>query len=139
VLCRGEPFCTALHSACSACPSSTPHLDALNSICTSQEVLDCLDVPPDYSTSRPDRAIYCSRTLNLRSIKCIGFDLDYVRSCGVSGYGCVKRHMGGVRTRASRSKLDSVANFAVVMLPPGPPLKPHTQPLGCSSPTAARR
>ncbi|KIZ07124.1 hypothetical protein MNEG_0828 [Monoraphidium neglectum] len=42
-----------------------------------QEVLDCLDVPPDYSTSRPDRAIYCSRTLNLRSIKCIGFDLDY--------------------------------------------------------------
>jgi hypothetical protein len=42
-----------------------------------QEVLDCLDVPPDYATDRPDRAIYCSRTLNLRSIKCIGFDLDY--------------------------------------------------------------
>lgn len=34
-------------------------------------------MPPDYLSQRPDRAVYCSRTLNLRSIKCIGYDLDY--------------------------------------------------------------
>jgi hypothetical protein len=47
-----------------------------------QEVLDCLDV----SHNSPDRAVYCSRTLNLRSIKCIGYDLDYVRG-GARGVG----------------------------------------------------
>jgi 5'-nucleotidase len=29
------------------------------------------------TTPTPDRAIYCNRTLNLRSIKVIGYDLDY--------------------------------------------------------------
>ena len=42
-----------------------------------QEVLDCIDAPADVATSRPERAVYCNRTLNLRSIKCIGYDLDY--------------------------------------------------------------
>eukprot|EP00877_Chromochloris_zofingiensis_P004662 jgi/Chrzof1/14197/Cz08g29050.t1 len=37
-----------------------------------QEVLDELDVPPTYSLGNPSRAVYCSRTLNLRSIKAIG-------------------------------------------------------------------
>ena len=41
-------------------------------------MLDCLDVPSDVCADHPDRAIYCSRTLNLRSIPCIGYDLDYV-------------------------------------------------------------
>jgi hypothetical protein len=41
-------------------------------------VLGCLGVPPESdAAARPDRAVYCSRTLNLRSIKCIGYDLDY--------------------------------------------------------------
>lgn len=37
-----------------------------------------LGVPPGtYPAGRPQRAIFCSRTLNLRSIAVIGYDLDY--------------------------------------------------------------
>jgi hypothetical protein len=35
-------------------------------------VLDELEVPPAFPHSNPQRSIYCSRTLNLRSIKAIG-------------------------------------------------------------------
>ncbi len=37
-----------------------------------QQVLDVLNVPEAFSSGNPQRAIYCSRTLNLRSIKAIG-------------------------------------------------------------------
>ncbi|EFJ49794.1 hypothetical protein VOLCADRAFT_80573 [Volvox carteri f. nagariensis] len=37
-----------------------------------QSVLDVLDVPESFPDGNPQRAIYCSRTLNLRSIKAIG-------------------------------------------------------------------
>ena len=37
-----------------------------------QSVLDALDVPESFPEGNPQRAIYCSRTLNLRSIKAIG-------------------------------------------------------------------
>lgn len=43
-------------------------------------MLAALDAaPPDGAAgpSRPDRAVYTSRTLNLRAIKAIGYDLDY--------------------------------------------------------------
>lgn len=33
--------------------------------------------PSPYPHGQPQRAIYCSRTLNLRSIQAIGFDMDY--------------------------------------------------------------
>lgn len=43
-----------------------------------QAVLSGLEVPPTtYPDSRPQRAIFCSRTLNLRSIQVIGYDMDY--------------------------------------------------------------
>ncbi|PNW73801.1 hypothetical protein CHLRE_13g573150v5 [Chlamydomonas reinhardtii] len=42
-----------------------------------QSVLDVLDVPESFPDGNPQRAIYCSRTLNLRSIKAIGYDMDY--------------------------------------------------------------
>ncbi|MEW5300941.1 MAG: hypothetical protein WDW36_003832 [Sanguina aurantia] len=42
-----------------------------------QKVLDILSVPDSYPAGDPERAIYCSRTLNLRSIKAIGYDMDY--------------------------------------------------------------
>lgn len=42
-----------------------------------QEVLDCIDAPVDVAASRPERAVFCNRTLNLRGIKAIGYDLDY--------------------------------------------------------------
>jgi hypothetical protein len=41
-------------------------------ICPLQQVLDVLGVPESFPEGKPQRAIYCSRTLNLRSIKCIG-------------------------------------------------------------------
>lgn len=37
-----------------------------------QSVLDVLEVPESFPDGNPQRAIYCSRTLNLRSIKAIG-------------------------------------------------------------------
>lgn len=42
-----------------------------------QAVLDELDVSEAFPEGNPQRAIYCSRTLNLRSIKAIGYDMDY--------------------------------------------------------------
>lgn len=42
-----------------------------------QQVLDVLGVPEAFPDGFPQRAIYCSRTLNLRSIKAIGYDMDY--------------------------------------------------------------
>ena len=43
-------------------------------LCT-QSILDALDVPESFPEGNPQRAIYCSRTLNLRSIKAIGMHL----------------------------------------------------------------
>jgi hypothetical protein len=40
-------------------------------------VLDELDVPHRWPAGSPERGVYCSRTLNLRSIKAIGYDMDY--------------------------------------------------------------
>ena len=37
-----------------------------------QTVLDSMNVPESFPSGNPQRAIYCSRTLNLRSIKAIG-------------------------------------------------------------------
>jgi hypothetical protein len=42
-----------------------------------QSVLDELDVPHRWPAGSPERGVYCSRTLNLRSIKAIGYDMDY--------------------------------------------------------------
>jgi hypothetical protein len=42
-----------------------------------QEVLDELEVPPSFPAGNPERAVYCSRTLNMRAIKTIGYDMDY--------------------------------------------------------------
>ena len=43
----------------------------------------------------PERRVYCNRTLNLRSIKAIGFDLDYtsglLRGWDLGGAGLPKR------------------------------------------------
>jgi HAD superfamily 5'-nucleotidase-like hydrolase len=36
-----------------------------------------LNVPSEYLKPPPERGIYCNRTLNLRSIKAIGYDMDY--------------------------------------------------------------
>ena len=41
-------------------------------------VLRRVGVPPSpYPAGEPQRAIYCSRTLNMRAIQAIGYDLDY--------------------------------------------------------------
>jgi hypothetical protein len=40
-------------------------------------VLNELDVPHRWPAGSPERGVYCSRTLNLRSIKAIGYDMDY--------------------------------------------------------------
>jgi hypothetical protein len=50
-------------------------MDLLKLRAATQGVLDELDVPPAFPHRSPQRAIYCSRTLNLRSIKCIGYDM----------------------------------------------------------------
>lgn len=42
-----------------------------------QCVLDELEVPHRWPAGSPERGVYCSRTLNLRSIKAIGYDMDY--------------------------------------------------------------
>ncbi|KAF8069710.1 DTX44 [Scenedesmus sp. PABB004] len=42
-----------------------------------QSVLDELGVPHRWPAGSPERGVYCSRTLNLRSIKAIGYDMDY--------------------------------------------------------------
>eukprot|EP00775_Hariotina_reticulata_P009908 gene9907-10064_t len=42
-----------------------------------KSVLDELDVPHRWPAGSPERGVYCSRTLNLRSIKAIGYDMDY--------------------------------------------------------------
>lgn len=42
-----------------------------------QSVLDELEVPHRWPAGSPERGVYCSRTLNLRSIKAIGYDMDY--------------------------------------------------------------
>lgn len=61
-------------------------LEALSDILTvpvadlaaaTQSVLDELDVPHRWPAGSPERGVYCSRTLNLRSIKAIGYDMDY--------------------------------------------------------------
>lgn len=61
-------------------------LDSLQDIVTvpvadlaaaTQAVLDELEVPHRWPAARPERGVYCSRTLNLRSIKAIGYDMDY--------------------------------------------------------------
>jgi len=44
---------------------------------STQGVLNVLGVPESFPEGNPQRAIYCSRTLNLRSIKAIGYDMDY--------------------------------------------------------------
>lgn len=42
-----------------------------------QSLLSELGVPPTtYPSAKPQRAIYCSRTLNLRSIVAIGYDVS---------------------------------------------------------------
>ena len=48
------------------CTSRLPRLNF------GQSVLDELDIPENFPEGNPQRAIYCSRTLNLRSIKAIG-------------------------------------------------------------------
>ncbi|CAD7698278.1 unnamed protein product [Ostreobium quekettii] len=44
---------------------------------STQGLLDQLGVPLVFPEGLPQRGIYCSRTLNFRSIKCIGYDMDY--------------------------------------------------------------
>ena len=41
-------------------------------MCVPQGLLSALGVPDSFPDADPQRAIYCSRTLNLRSIKAIG-------------------------------------------------------------------
>lgn len=40
-------------------------------------ILTDIGVPQSYPEGLPHRAIFCSRTLNLRSIQAIGYDMDY--------------------------------------------------------------
>ena len=41
-------------------------------------MLEELGVPAsDTPQDRPERAVFCSRTLNFRAIQAIGYDLDY--------------------------------------------------------------
>jgi hypothetical protein len=43
-----------------------------------RSLLDDLGVPlSDLPEGRPERAVFCSRTLNFRAIQAIGYDLDY--------------------------------------------------------------
>jgi hypothetical protein len=36
--------------------------------------------------ARPERAIFCSHTLNMKSVRCIGYDMDYTRTCTIPRY-----------------------------------------------------
>lgn len=42
-----------------------------------EKLLEELQIPPRYPHAVAERGIYCSRTLNLRSITTIGYDMDY--------------------------------------------------------------
>lgn len=44
---------------------------------TVQSCIQELGVPAKYPNDKPQRAIFCNRTLNLRSIRVVGFDMDY--------------------------------------------------------------
>lgn len=46
-----------------------------------QAVLDELNVPCGYPAGSPHRGIHCNRTLNLRSIKAIGYDMVRLSVC----------------------------------------------------------
>ena len=36
-----------------------------------------MGIPVKYPETKPQRAIFCNRALNLRSIQVVGFDMDY--------------------------------------------------------------
>ena len=42
-----------------------------------EQALERMDVPPLFPHGLASRGIFCSRTLNLRSITTIGYDMDY--------------------------------------------------------------
>jgi hypothetical protein len=42
-----------------------------------QRAVEEMGVPSDYPFDDPTRAIFCNRTLNLRAIRAIGYDMDY--------------------------------------------------------------
>ncbi|UCD25387.1 MAG: HAD family hydrolase, partial [Gemmatimonadota bacterium] len=56
-------------------------------------------MPDRNTTPPPERGIYCNRTLNLRSIKAIGYDMDYtlvhykVDQWERQAYGYIKRKL----------------------------------------------
>lgn len=37
-----------------------------------------LGVPPKYPEMKPHRAMFCNRTLNLRGVRCVGFDVRFL-------------------------------------------------------------
>lgn len=52
-----------------------------------------LNVPESFPEANPARAIYCSRTLNLRSIKAIGYDMVGCTACtGLHCTACTALH-----------------------------------------------
>ena len=52
-------------------------------------LLDELGVPSsDTPEDRPERAVFCSRTLNFRAIQAIGYDLDYTLVCAAAACPC---------------------------------------------------
>ena len=36
-----------------------------------------MGVPPAYPENDPSRGIFCNRTMNMRAIRAVGFDMDY--------------------------------------------------------------
>ena len=63
-----------------------------------QSLLSELGVPPtSYPSAKPQRAIFCSRTLNLRSIVAIGYDVRLPWLAALAGWwrGCTRLHGAG--------------------------------------------
>jgi 5'-nucleotidase len=44
---------------------------------TLQEALSAMGVPPAYPNNDPRRGVFCNRTMNMRAIRAVGFDMDY--------------------------------------------------------------
>jgi hypothetical protein len=39
--------------------------------------LTSMGIPPAFPENDPSRAVFCNRTINLRAVRAVGFDMDY--------------------------------------------------------------
>ena len=42
-----------------------------------QKRLTDMGIPPAFPDNDPTRAVFCNRTINLRAVRAVGFDMDY--------------------------------------------------------------